>query len=202
MGKLLTAVVNLLFPPRPHEVVIQALNDSDVTALFQPGNFTGVTYLARYTDPKVQACIVENKFQHNRKAAKILGQLLKQWIQSERKKTLFIPVPLGKKRERERMHNQTLSILKQAGSGMHISTSLLKRLKETPPQTQLNRFDRIKNIKGAFVCNDNNIDWDKYEQVVIIDDVVTTGATLLAAQTALTKNIPPHIVIRTVAISH
>jgi len=202
MGKLLTAIINTLFPPRPQEALLQNVSFADINALYRPGKCGDITYLAHYDNPIIQACVVENKFQHSRRAAKLLGNLLQQWAVQEDKKTLLIPIPLGKERERTRLHNQSMSIIKQAGPNVHISNTVLKRQKETPPQTQLNRAERIKNIKGAFICNDKAFDWSDYEQVVIVDDVVTTGATLKSAKDALLPYIPTHILIRTLAIAH
>jgi predicted amidophosphoribosyltransferase len=202
MRKLLTEIINVLFPPRPTEKILQDNPSSDIYDVYRPGIFNTINFLSHYSNTYVQACIIENKFHHNKSAAKALGKILQQWVATENKKTLFIPIPLGIKRERTRMHNQTMSILIHAGENVHISNALLKRQKETPPQTKLNRVARMKNMKEAFVCTTESFDWADYEQVVIVDDVVTTGATLKAAQEAIAPYLPSHISLRILAIAH
>ncbi len=92
--------------------------------------------------------------------------------------SLFIPVPLHIKRLRERGFNQSLLLAKEMGKkhNLPVNFSLLKRCKSTLTQTGLNKAEREKNVKGAFVIADRKK--VAGENIILIDDVYTTGATL------------------------
>jgi ComF family protein len=101
--------------------------------------------------------------------------------------SLFIPVPLHVKKLRERGFNQSL-ILANALSKKHeipVNFSLLKRHKFTLTQTGLNKAEREKNIKGAFIVTDPEKIAGK--SVILIDDVYTTGSTLNECAKTLIK---------------
>lgn len=89
---------------------------------------------------------------------------------------LIIPMPLAPQRLRERGFNQALEIARgvSRATGIALATSACRRVRESAPQATLPWKDRAKNIRGAFVC-----DMDLTGQrVAVIDDVLTTGATL------------------------
>jgi ComF family protein len=89
---------------------------------------------------------------------------------------LIVPVPLHRRRLRQRGYNQSLELARHLGScwKIPVAPEWLVRTRETPRQTALTRQERFLNMRGAF-------DWtgpalgDK--RVVLIDDVYTSGAT-------------------------
>jgi predicted amidophosphoribosyltransferase len=85
----------------------------------------------------------------------------------------------------------------------HVSTdtTILIKTKDTPPQTTLQRQARLKNIKDAFVAMTPKI-MPEPATLIIVDDVVTTGATLMAARAALTPQLPPTTQIICLALAH
>ncbi|MBP7765840.1 MAG: ComF family protein [Deltaproteobacteria bacterium] len=89
-----------------------------------------------------------------------------------------LPVPLHKKRLRERGFNQSLLLARALGRkyGIAVDFSLLKRRKFTLTQTGLTRQEREKNIKGAFETARPGQIADK--NLILVDDVYTTGATV------------------------
>jgi ComF family protein len=96
---------------------------------------------------------------------------------------LIVPIPLHPRRLRERGFNPA-SILAAAlsrSSGVDLSTRLLARIRDTPSQTQLGRRERGSNVRGAFRSSPIPLDG----AIWLIDDVVTTGATLREAARAL-----------------
>jgi ComF family protein len=101
--------------------------------------------------------------------------------------SLLIPVPLHIKRLRERGFNQSLLLAKEIGRKYRIPVnfSLLKRSKFTLTQTGLNKAEREKNIKGAFAVTDEKKIADK--NIILIDDVYTTGATINECSRVLLK---------------
>ena len=101
--------------------------------------------------------------------------------------SMFIPVPLHIQRLRDRGFNQSLLLAKKMGTKykLPVNFSLLKRCKFTLSQTGLNKAEREKNIKGAFVISDKKK--VAGENIILIDDVYTTGATINECAKVLLK---------------
>src|ERR1700733_3311368 len=104
-------LIDLLFPPRPTDKLLRSQSLSDFSALIEPRYIDDVEALLPYTDKRVGALIWELKYHDSILAAKICGILLGQYVlglaADELAETLLIvPVPLHKKREKERGYNQ------------------------------------------------------------------------------------------------
>ena len=98
---------------------------------------------------------------------------------------VLVPVPLHPKRLRERGYNQSHLLAQELGKLIHLPVveDCLIRQRHTPPQARTSSVDeRRSNIVSAFICCDRRLQ-DK--QVLLIDDVTTSGATLNACATAL-----------------
>lgn len=203
MRKLLTGFIDILFPPSSDELLLRHVTPNIWENVYQPGVYRTTTYLAHYQQSLVQAAIKENKFHHRKHATTLLASLLLRWPPAQKPDTVFIPIPLGKQRQRDRGHNQVLSVLRAAGLLEKTVTSILERSIETLPQSHLGGAKRAQNIKHAFTCREEKIsELQKYTRIVLLDDVVTTGATLEAAKAALLPHLPPHIPVDCVALAH
>ena len=97
----------------------------------------------------------------------------------------LIPIPLHRKRLFKRRFNQAAYIAQQMEKLSVIPVALyaLEWKKETKPQVGLTRAERQKNVRGAFAVSDTSIIAGK--RIILIDDVLTTGATVEAAAKAL-----------------
>ena len=86
-------------------------------------------------------------------------------------------VPMSRKKEMQRKFNQAELIAKKVGeiTGREV-LPLLEKIKDTPSQTELNKEERIENVKGAF-CSMSDIK-QTWENVLLVDDVWTSGATM------------------------
>jgi len=94
---------------------------------------------------------------------------------------LIVPMPLHPRRLAERGFNQALEIARHLGRP--IAPRGVLRVKHTPPQTELPYEERAKNVRGAFLCK---LDLSG-ASVAVLDDVMTTGATLNELARALKR---------------
>ena len=100
--------------------------------------------------------------------------------------SVLVPVPLHSARRRDRGYNQAERIAGRLASlvpGCQ-AKALLRKQHETVSQTRLGRQERRKNVAGAFVLADGK-SVEPARRYVVIDDVLTTGATLHACAIAL-----------------
>jgi ComF family protein len=104
----------------------------------------------------------------------------------------LIPVPLHPRKECHRGYNQAEIITRAIATAFPgiSQASCLKRVRETPSQTFFSREERLKNMRGAFTCREAP---PKGQRLVVVDDVLTTGATLNAAVSALKEGGGIHI---------
>ena len=189
-----TWVLRGVFPPRPTEMLVQQTDVSMLLEFIRPCVVIpevhdavsarlsvppAVTALLPYREPLVQACIIEAKFHDNVKAQQLLGKILQHHLENKSCIAL-IPIPLGARRKKERGYNQVEEIAKF--SGLPLASRLLRRTRETAPQTTLGKSARLANMQNAFATSTEP---DPHITYVILDDVVTTGATLLGAREAL-----------------
>ena len=101
----------------------------------------------------------------------------------------IIPVPLHKRRLRSRGYNQSELIAKGVAEEMKlvvINDGLIRQI-FNPSQTRKGRLERWENVDGIFIANHCNMLNERH--ILLIDDVITTGATLEACITALYKEI-------------
>ena len=197
MQQLLTTLIDCLFPPSKATGLIR---QTDFNLLYKPGRFNEVVYLTNYRHPAVTAAITENKFNHCPYAAKVLGELLGNWT-AENQQIIFVPIPLSSQRARERGYNQVVRILNHCPKTITSMPTVLRRSRHTQPQTTLSKEARLRNMTNAFEIQQLP-DWSTISEVVLVDDVSTTGATLAAAKAALAPQLPPHIQLTCLAIAH
>ena len=107
-------------------------------------------------------------------------------VDVERERAAIVPVPLARSRERERGYNQSAELARNLSCawGIPMRTDLLERCRATETQTRLTPGERRRNVSGAFRAA---VDRSSLRglHLVLVDDVVTTAATLNACAAAL-----------------
>jgi len=140
-----------------------------------------------YEQPVLQM-IRQVKFSRKARYLKYFAEQLFVLSSSQFPRTVeaIVPVPLHRKREWERTFNQSdlLARYHSSLSGLPV-VNLLERTVSTQPQTSLSGAARRRNLHNAFVCRKET---RMPRSVILIDDVVTTGATLEACAALLRKN--------------
>jgi ComF family protein len=182
-------ILDLLFPPADTARLMKECSAEEFGALAAPQiTASGAIALLPYRHPLVRAAIIETKFRKNAKAIEFLAQTLSEYCASraedaaafEEARFVVVPVPLSRERFRARGYNQVEEVAKRAG--LRLATDALIRVRDTPPQTSLARRARLKNMEGAFSATGP---LDPAYTYIVLDDVMTTGATLAAAKAAL-----------------
>jgi competence protein ComFC len=114
-----------------------------------------------------------------------------QWI--------IVPIPLHKTKLKNRGYNQSEILAKELSKKFNFPTrNILERIKNTKTQTGLEKEKRKHNVKGIFKSN-FNIKKANLENFILIDDVVTTGSTLLEAAKILKKEGAKNVIGLTLA---
>ncbi len=203
----LRGMSDFFFPPSDSLRLIRETTHLDMVALYHPQYHQTVITLAEYQEPCIKAIITAAKFEHNEGALELLTPLLTRYLTDEPlplATTVFVPVPLHPKRQRERGYNQIESLLLYLQSS-HTAPitimSALKRTRNTEAQSHLGKHERKENVKDAFAMNPLIRPREGITDIVLLDDVVTTGNTLKSAAAVLRKQTASHINIHQVAVA-
>lgn len=155
-------------------------------------------------DYPLDSMLQRYKYQQNLHIAKTFSALMQFNFSGDQAFDRIIPMPLHPKRLTERGFNQSLEIARLIARQMKIKldTDSCSRIKFTAPQASLPLKTRIKNMRGAFRCDEPLTD----QRVILLDDVMTTGASLheLAAivKSAGATHVECWVVARTLAKRH
>ncbi len=150
----------------------------------------------------VQILIFELKYKQNKKAGWLLGRIIGTAMQHlNRYNTidLLIPIPISLKKERQRGFNQSIVIcegIQQILPALKMAT-LLKKQKSTSSQTQKGRLQRSEQFDELFTLQEAHL--IKETNLLLVDVVITTGATLAAASQCLWQGQPNSISIAAAA---
>ncbi len=187
------AVLDFILPRDAEVAFLQELTPDALSLLCKPAHNQAdsyITALHSYKDARIKKLVWHMKFKEQRWVAERFGFVLARRISVEKfsGKTLLIPVPIHAKRRRERGYNQCEWLCEEIAR--HVDkcdityrADILVRDVYTIKQSWSGRVDRHKNIRGVFRVID--VRAVAGAQIVIIDDVCTTGATLDEARRTL-----------------
>jgi ComF family protein len=133
----------------------------------------------------VRQAILQLKYKHLKTMATPLAQLLAEFLSSHPLKgDVLIPVPLHPRRLRERGYNQASLLALELGKliSLPVVEDTLVRVRDAVPQARTgSAIERRRNVQDAFACHKGL----EGRQILLVDDVCTTGATLDACASAL-----------------
>ncbi len=149
--------------------------------------FAAVAYRYPWSD-----LVVRFKFRDHPSQAKPLAQLMRSMPFIEpalEQAQVIVPMPLYPQRLRERGYNQAWELARwlapSAPNRQKLKSNLLLRITDTPAQAGLNREERLSNLRHAFAVDPLRANQLQGQRVVLVDDVMTSGASLHAAALAL-----------------
>jgi len=208
LSRLLEGFMHILAPKDPLVLSIEKMSPAVFReeALKSPRHIEieGTMSLFSYRANVVRKSLVELKSSRNEKISQLIGALLYEGMKAELpdlemfygfSSPLLVPIPITKKKQKERGFNQCELILgsfKDSPALFEIRFDILKKIRETKDQVGKTREERIKNQRGCFLVPDPSL--VKNRGVIVFDDIVTTGATLFEAKRVLQKAGARHIV--------
>jgi ComF family protein len=194
-GRVLDPLLDLLLPPvcpgcgiEGDPVCAACLPAFEVRASEPPGALMGspvelpapllqLEWCAPYAGV-VRAALRALKYRGETRLAVPIGRALaRRWAAAGAGGDVLVPVPVHRSRRRERGYDQAELLAGAAAAHLALPTAAaLERIRSTRPQFELDRRDRAANVADAFRVTDPRLVAGRW--VVLVDDVVTTGATL------------------------
>lgn len=178
-----------------HKLQIESLNEKfnnivDLKNLF--------VYCYYQKGSVFQKIIHHMKYEHEPELAEMLACWYAEELKSDGQAMAFdcaVPVPLYKSKEQQRGYNQAERICRGLSASLSspILTDALLRVKHNESLTGLSKIERMTALKETYVLNVRHRDRLKNKAVLLVDDVLTTGSTIIACVEALRVAQPASI---------
>lgn len=139
--------------------------------------------------------IVRFKFQRRPGHAALLAAVMRHapWVEPALERAdKVLPMPLSAQRLRARGFNQALELARRLAPAK-TDAALLLRIRDTAPQSALSRAQRLRNVRHAFAVEPARAAELSGQRLVLVDDVMTSGASLYAAAAALRQAGAAHV---------
>lgn len=198
-----------------HQLCLRCISELPVTNFFsQPGNPVEKTFYGRMQvrnggsgyfftkDSLLQTLIYELKYKGNKDIGNYLGQLLGKFLVYNNRfedVDVLVPLPLNPKREKKRGYNQAAALCAGIATVWKkpIIDKAVVRKVYTETQTRRGRITRWENMEGVFAVADDSALKNKH--ILLVDDVITTGASLEACGSEILKVAGTTLSIATLA---
>lgn len=174
--------------PFPYDLGVEGLHSPE--AIANPPVYARARAVARFEEGPARTLVHRLKYSDRMELAGPLGLwMARAGREILAEADLLIPVPLHRRRLVWRRFNQANALAASIARacGKKIDPFLLVRVKPTTPQVGLSRAQRATNVQGAFAVPEEARLWVEGRAIVLVDDVMTTGATLNAAARALLR---------------
>ncbi|MBF0184534.1 MAG: ComF family protein [Magnetococcales bacterium] len=170
--------------------------------LAEPEQHADATYFAFSYDDPIASWLIGLKFADRPEWARTLGWLLWQRLGNSLQwetPALVLPVPLHPLRLLRRRYNQSALLAATVARRLHVplQTRALRRIKRTKPQTRLSAVERAVNLRDAFRVESALV---AGKDLLLLDDVYTTGATMQSAVRALKQAGAGRVVVVCLAV--
>lgn len=159
--------------------------------------------IGNYNDETLRKLIHALKYERVRTVEKVLSGLIKKYLENlipkalgDEANSIFVPIPLHAKKARQRGFNQAeiIANLLNEHTKIPVRTDIIKRVKNTKPQIHLSDYkEREKNVENSFALVNTGEETFKNKNIIIVDDVYTSGATITEATRVLRKLKPKSI---------
>ena len=159
-------------------------------AMADPPVWARARAVAAFDDGPARRLVYRLKYQDRMEVARPLGQwMARAGLELLEDADLLVPIPLHRRRLAARRFNQAMALAQSVSqfSGVPVDGLALARIKPTPPQVGLSRLQRAANVQGAFQVPDENRSAILGRKLVLVDDVLTSGATTNAAARILLR---------------
>ena len=158
-----------------------------------------------YEEP-IRSMILKLKYADNGFIAKALAPYLaavylKEIAPNTKQPPIIIPVPLHRSRQRERGYNQSETLANELATYLNLSVvnNALIRNRKTVIQKHMDATTRANNLHGAFSIEPTQLSRIQNQNILLIDDVYTTGATTQECTAILKANKVKNVIILTIA---
>ena len=150
----------------------------------------------------IKTLILKFKYESNFTAGYLLSNFLIEIIKEQKiNADVICYVPMTKKAEKKRGFNQCEVMARNVGYNTNIPVSnCIKKIKDTKEQKTLTKEERITNLRGVFKIN--SVKDIKNKNVILIYDIMTTGATISECKYILKKSGVKQIIVLTIAKSN
>lgn len=210
MKKILQFIINTIIPLDPKILKIERSGFSPPCLYVSPN---GIISFYSYKDSHIRIALIEIKDRPNKTIAHMLGKSLFEGIKpiisrnhENNGRYLIMPIPITTKKKRLRGWNQCELMLggfkdeaKRAGlfENLEIRTDILIKIRETDDQVGKSKSQRFENLKDCFAVTESALLRDR--NIIVFDDITTTGATLIEARKVLEQNGAQKIICLSIA---
>lgn len=168
---------------------------------YEEKNFNEHMYFFKY-EGIIRRLILSYKFKDNAYLYKTFVNFLlknEKFFEITKKYDTIVPVPISKKRYKERGYNQSYLLAKELAkeTNLKLENKSLFKIKNIIEQSKLNKEERMKNIQSVYELKNKEKLFNK--NIILVDDIYTTGSTAGECCKTLKKALPKKICVFTIA---
>lgn len=214
LNLLVSFIIDTVFPPPPLVQRLIRLSIEEITSeISRSDSLPDKNSMAilSYKHPLTRTAIWEMKYRGNRAITRKMALVIYDYLLMELSdastwqnftQPVIVPIPLSPERLRERGYNQAEKLAKELikidkGENFKLNSDWLKKVRSTDSQSHTrNRTERLNNLKNCFSASSDV----EGKNIILLDDVITTGATMKEAKNTLRQAGAKKIIC--VAVAH